>query len=219
MRVSAAAIPATFECRPLAPADRARFRELIAEAFERDPSMAYFFGSSGGDAGEASHRRALAGFIFDKALALGEAVEGAFADGRLAACAVAEPSASGPGAAGALRLIPAAIALSKTLPRGSLGRMNRFAAFARRPFAPWRWRYLTMIGSSPAYRGRGAAAALLDRAIVAARLDPSCLGLALDTENPDNLPYYRRRGFELHSSGEFMGLTVYRMICPSGGES
>lgn len=217
--MSAADARAAFECRPLAPADRAPFCRLIAEAFELDPSMAYFFGSSGGDADEAFHRRALAGFVFDKALALGETVEGAFAEGGLAACAVAEPRASGPGALGALRLIPAAIALSRALPRGSLGRMNRFAAFARRGLTHGSWRYLTMIGSSPAYRGRGAAAALLDRAIIAARRDRSCQGLALDTENPDNLAYYRRRGFKLHSTGEFMGLTIYRMIYPSGGES
>ncbi len=217
--MSPAAVPEPFECRPLAPADRERFCALIAEAFELDPSMAYFFGPSGGDADEAFHRRALAGFVFDKALALGETVEGAFEGGRLAACAVVEPRASGPGALGALRLIPAAIALSKALPRGSLGRMNRFAAFARRPLASGRWRYLTMIGSSPAYRGRGGAAALLERAIVAARLDRSCQGLALDTENPDNLPYYGRRGFELHSSGEFKGFTIYRMIHRSGGEA
>lgn len=213
--MSAAASPARFECRPLARADRAPFCELIALAFERDPSMAYFFRS----AGEVSHRLALAGFVFDKALALGETVEGAFEGGRLAACAVAEPRAAGPGALGALRLVPAAIALSRALPRGSLGRMNRFAAFARRGLATEHWRYLTMIGSAPAYRGRGAAAALLDRAIVAARRDRACQGLALDTENPDNLPYYRRRGFELHSSGEFIGLTIYRMICPSRGGS
>lgn len=205
----------SFECRPLAPADRYRFCALIAEAFERDPSMAYFFGSSGQEA----HRRALAAFVFDKALALGETAEGAFADGRLAACVVVEPRAAGPSALEALRLIPAAIALSKSLPRGSLGRMNRFAAFARRALKPGPWRYLTMIGSSPAYRGCGAAAALLDRAIVAARRERGCRGLALDTENPDNLAYYRRRGFELHSSGAFMGLTIYRMIYKGGGES
>ena len=98
--MSGVAFLAPFECRPLALADRGSFCALIALAFEQDPSMSYFFGSSG----EISHRRALAGFVFDKALALGETVEGAFADGRLAACAVAEPRAAGPGALGALRL-------------------------------------------------------------------------------------------------------------------
>lgn len=226
--MSAAGSNAEFECRPLSRGDRSSFCALFASAFERDPSMGYFFGEGGrrpsakppfgpgegSAAGTDSYRLAMAGFLFDKALSLGEPLEGTFSGIDLAACYVAEPRADGPSIPQILRLIPSALALSARLPGGSLGRMNRFAAFARGGLPEGRWRYLTMIASSPAYRGRGAAAALLDRASEAAASETDCLGLALDTENADNVTYYERRGFELVSTGEFESLHVFRMIRP-----
>ncbi len=55
--------------------------------------------------------------------------------------------------------------------------------------------YLGVLGVSPAHRGRGVGSRLM--APVLARADREGVPVTLETANPDNLPLYRRNGFEV----------------------
>jgi GNAT superfamily N-acetyltransferase/predicted RNA-binding protein with PIN domain len=57
--------------------------------------------------------------------------------------------------------------------------------------------HLNMVGVRRAFRGRGLASLLVDEAQRVSRERPGSRGVTLSTEDPSNIPSYRRLGFEL----------------------
>lgn len=75
---------------------------------------------------------------------------------------------------------------------------------------PPHW-YLYAVGTDPAHQGKGVGAALLEPLLE--RCDAESRGAYLEASRPENVPYYRRFGFEV--TGEFVlprGPVVWRML-------
>ena len=111
-----------------------------------------------------------------------------------------------------VRFLPVALTLS----RPAVRMVNSYGAAVRRaaPRAPHH--YLTMIGVRPAYQGQGVASSLLAAVVDAADADPVSTGVALDTENEENVALYEHKGFVMTCRQVVDGMPVYSMFRPSG---
>ncbi len=207
--------------RRLTPADEPGAAVTLADAFVADPLFVRLFGSSDDSEGERHVRVFLEAVIamnrWGGGLRLGMGATdhgGLPADALLAAALVARP-VIGSGVARSrlsmLRFLPAALAL----PRSTVGTINRYGVAVRRaaPRAPHH--YLSMLGVRPSHQGQGLASALLAAVVDVAEADPASTGVALDTENEDNVALYERRGFTVTSRSVVEGLPVWCMVRPT----
>ena len=92
---------------------------------------------------------------------------------------------------------------SMLLLRGAIGRGGRFFALLARhhPHEP-HW-YLPVLGTDPAFQGRGVGSALLTALL--ARSDAEGLPAYLESSKERNIPFYRRHGFEVQGTLEVPG--------------
>lgn len=111
-----------------------------------------------------------------------------------------------------MRLLPVAIALSRT----SVQLVNRYGAAVRHAAPRTPHHYLTMIGVREPHRSQGMASALLAAIVEAADADPASTGVALDTENEENVALYEHKGFTITSRQFVDELPVYCMFRPGG---
>lgn len=90
--------------------------------------------------------------------------------------------------------------------------MNRYALHSRQGL-PTTFRYfLVKIGVAPGQQGQGFGKMLIDAiADHCRKLDEI---LALDTENPANVPLYQHLGFHLHDEQMLDTLRIYRLHLP-----
>ena len=111
-----------------------------------------------------------------------------------------------------MRFLPVALSLSRT----SVQMINRYSAAVRHaaPRAPHH--YLTMIGVRETHQRQGMASALLAAVVDAADADPASTGVALDTENEENVALYEHKGFAMTSRQVVDGMPVYCMFRPGG---
>ena len=58
----------------------------------------------------------------------------------------------------------------------------------------WRWLYIRQLWVTPAWRGRGLGGTLLASAEAHARAE-NCVGMYIDTFDPENVRFYERKGF------------------------
>lgn len=202
--------------RALGADDRSAFVAVMSAAFARDPWIEVALGIA--DAPASSNRRAaFASFMFDHNRLLGGQPLGLFDGDRLIACALLEPPASrwriGLGMlASLLRFAPIALRLGARRTARLNAYMLRTRAVA--PKAPHH--YLAMIGVAPDAQRRGWGKRLMHEVIARADRVPVSLGLALDTENPDNVPLYRRWGFAVTATVELDGARATAMFRPRG---
>ncbi|WP_416148972.1 GNAT family N-acetyltransferase [Salipaludibacillus sp. HK11] len=75
--------------------------------------------------------------------------------------------------------------------------------------------YLTMIGVEPSYQKTGTGKKVLREIHEIAKSSQPSYTIALDTENPQNVAYYQRLGYELRGTKMIDGLNVYCMIKPA----
>lgn len=196
--------------RPLRTADRGAFIEVMAAAFRWDPLIV----AAIGDRPEAL--RAFLSFMFDMTKLVGGRRLGVFEGEQLAGCLLIE-APDGHGIGDRLRMLGAGIRflpVALQLPRGSTGLFNRYLT-ATRAAAPGKpHAYLTMVGVDPRYQGQGLGRLLIDVATDAAA-EMGAHGVALDTENPVNVPLYAKLGFIQTARlelGPFTSFCMYRSI-------
>lgn len=196
--------------RALRASDRGAFMEVMAAAFRWDPLIVAAIGE------RPEALRAFLSFMFDMTMLVRGRRLGVFEGERLAGCVLVEPP-EGRGLVDGLRLVGAAIRflpVALRLPRTSTALFNRYlnvtrAAAPREPHA-----YLTMVGVDPRHQGKGFGRVLIEAAADAAA-EMGAVGVALDTENPVNVPLYGKLGFiqtvrlEL---GPFTSFCMYRSI-------
>lgn len=75
--------------------------------------------------------------------------------------------------------------------------------------------YLVCIGVTPNVKGKGIGKSLLERIHAIVEADPTSAGIGLDTENPENLPFYQHFGYTLIKTQKLGDLTIYSMFRPN----
>jgi len=75
--------------------------------------------------------------------------------------------------------------------------------------------YLGMIGVLPEHQGKGYARLMLDHVHQIVDDDPEAMGIALNTENPNNVPIYRRFAYEVIGEADVGPLHTWCMFRPS----
>lgn len=181
--------------------------ELLAAAFKNDPAMIYFV--SGEDSRDhPSLRVSIARTLIRSHLSGLGRVFGWFDGNTLVGCALVDLR---PG-----RIVKT-LAYLRTLkdwlalPHGVLRRLNDYGAVSQRDVPKNVTHFLTMVGISPQFQGKGHGGRLLS-----ALEETFGKGAvwALDTENPDNVPFYRHKGFTLYDTLELSEMCLYKMRKP-----
>jgi len=166
---------------------------VLAEAFHAYPVMRYVIGEAGPS--YASRLRRFADFAVAARLQRGELVLGVDdAASHLVAVAtiVGPASIAAPPALDTLRA-----ALWDELGPDALARYERHGAVVGRTRLEVPHYHLSMIGVQPAVAGRGCARVLLDALHARSQRDPGSAGVGLNTQDPANVAFYERFGYEL----------------------
>ena len=74
---------------------------------------------------------------------------------------------------------------------------------------------LGMIGVAPKHQGKGCGGRLLETLNEMSESHPESTGVWLDTENPRNVPYYQRFGYEVKAHSTLDGIDVWGMFRPN----
>lgn len=196
--------------RALRDGDRPAFIDLMAAAFVRDPLFLDLFGDDRQEPAAARRRAAFFAFLFDRSRMAGHTLRGAFdGQGRLQACCLVEDSAHKDPM---LRVLLRFALLLPRLPWRSSRLLNRYMRRTRRVAPRRRHHYLTMIGVLPEHQGQGIGTRLLQELIHTARQTPGVRAVALDTENPANVPRYQKLGFLATKQLRIGRTTVHSMV-------
>lgn len=180
----------------------------LADAFDGDPLMRYFFAAH--PAGPREATRAFFTLLMRVRLAIGAPV-------------IVLETADGPrGIAMGYTTVqpdwPEALerdwaAFESQVP-GLPDRFERYEAASQGHEPPGPHWYLGVIGVDPALRGRGGGRRLIDAFCARAATDPASTGVYLETGNPVNLPFYRAAGFDLRGAGDLEGTPVWCLFRP-----
>lgn len=204
----------TPEISRLTERDKPSFVALMSRAFARDPLFLYVFGDSEHDAKSRSRVTSFISFLFDKSFLLPEEVWGIVENNRLLGAYVVEkPHASKrQHVIGGLLLIWRLLPLCIRLSGHTLRLLNSYMRVTKSAAPPMPHHYLIMIGVDPEVQGKGIGKALLQHLLNTANTDEKSQGVALDTENKDNVSVYRRFGFALSKETQLDGLPIYCMF-------
>lgn len=193
----------------LANPDQAAVSALLNEAFAADPSYDYFLdGCSPVD--KERYRARLVHFIVAYHCQSGLPVWGVTHQGVLVACALLEEPV--PAWRRVLALLWQLPKLIGQVPFSSVQRMNRYAMVSRQGLPKGIKYYLIKIGVSPNHQGQGLGKSLITAILNHYQKDDEIL--ALDTENPANVPLYQHLGFQLHDQQMLDNLCIYRLYRP-----
>ncbi|BBH23439.1 hypothetical protein Back11_47840 [Paenibacillus baekrokdamisoli] len=158
--------------------------------------------------------KAFVSFMFDKSFLLHEEVWGAFENESLLGTYVVEKPHTSKlqNMGGGLLLIGRFIPLIVQMPGKTLSLLNSYMRITRSAAPLLAHHYLIMIGVNPKAQGKGIGKALLQHLLNTVNADNKSQGVALDTENKENVNLYRRFGFTLSREVQFDNLPVYCMF-------
>lgn len=191
----------------LTTAARAEAVEVLAAAFHDYPVMRFVL-KDAGPAYEA-RLRALIGVFCDVRLMCGFPLLGLREGGLLAAVAGINDPAPGPWPPS---LQAAWAALSRTLGPPAFDRLERFEAASVRLAPAVPHYFLGIIGVRPDLQGRGLARTLIDELIRMSETHRHSTGICLTTERAENLPVYRRFGFQVIGEADIDELHTWVMF-------
>lgn len=198
----------------LSKSDKALFVSLMSKAFSQDPLFLHLFGDSECNSTARSHMTSFVSFMFDKSFLLHEEVWGCFEnESLLGAYIVEKPHANKLQSiwGGFLligRLFPLLFSMSGT----TLQFLNSYMRVTRSSAPPWTHHYLIMIGVEPKIQGKGFGKTLLYHLLNIVNADKNSMGIALDTENKENIYLYQKFGFSVNRETSFDNLPVYCMF-------
>ena len=197
---------ATIKIIPVDSKDKERAVEILLAAFEQDPLMSYFFGNE-------YHN--LAKYVMEYVCNLpslsNSVLWGAFVEEKLAGVAlVTPPKAKEQNRQEAIALADEQLAIA--IGEAVITRMETYFQIkdANKPKQPHF--YLDILAVSPECQGPGVGKALLETIHKMSESSPQSVGVALDTENEDNLDLYRRFGYSLSTTTKLDRLTIWSMF-------
>ncbi|WP_232229130.1 GNAT family N-acetyltransferase [Paenibacillus zanthoxyli] len=193
--------------------DKPLFVSLMSRAFAKDPLFTHLFGDSVLDRTASSHVTAFVSFMFDKSFLLNEEVWGYFEnESLLGAYIVEKPHESKLQNMKGLLLIGRLIPLLFQMSGQTLSLLNSYMRVTRSAAPPLTHHYLIMIAVQPEDQGKGIGKVLLKHLLNTVNKDTKSHGVALDTENKENINWYRKFGFTLSNETQIDNLPVYCMF-------
>lgn len=202
----------------LTKADKPLFVSLMSRAFAQDPLFLHLFGDSKLDRKAKSRVKTFISFMFDKSFLLHEEAWGYFENDSLMGTYVVEkPQASKLQNMKGILLIVRLIPLFFQLSGQTLSLLNSYMRVTRSSAPSFTHHYLIMIGVSPEEQGKGIGKSLLQHLLNKVKTDKKSRGIALDTENKENVNLYRRFGFTLSKEAQMGNIPVYCMFYQKEG--
>ncbi|GEM46425.1 hypothetical protein DC3_20600 [Deinococcus cellulosilyticus NBRC 106333 = KACC 11606] len=184
------------------------FVHLISAAFEKDPLFVHLLGPEA----PAGRREKLAGFLWDKAHLMAEQRLGVAQDGKLlAACLLATPESR---VTPSFPMIWRSLRLLRHFSPALLQQLNAYAEQTQKHAPDVAHHYLVLIGTHPEHQGQGLGKQLMTHIMQKVKQHRTSAGLALDTENADNVRLYQHLGFDLRHEAHLKDLPLYCMFRP-----
>jgi ribosomal protein S18 acetylase RimI-like enzyme len=181
---------------------------LLGRAFVGDPLMRYLLGDQGG---YGKRLRAVFRYQCELQRLMGWPLLGLVPRTRLAGVVgVAMPEQPNE-LAGLARL---ETELSAALGELAQRRLDRYAEHTSAHFPAEPLLYVRMIGVRPESQGRGYAHMLLDEVQRRSEAHPRSTGVALDTENAENVEIYKRLGYQVVGRAQVDRIHVWCMFRP-----
>lgn len=170
-------------------ADAPRITAVLCEAFAGYPVMRFVLGDEDGE-----RLARLIGMFVLARVYRGEPLLGVNIESRIAAVAIASHPGGGPSPE-AFRALRAEV--WRELGAAAEARYDAYGeGLASFPF-DFPHVHLNMVGVLPSFRGRGLARLLIDEVQRISMARPESRGVTLTTEDPANVPFYEKLGFEV----------------------
>lgn len=193
---------------------RSQIVAALCSAFRDYSTMRYMLGDSTDD--YDTHLAELIAYYVDSRLTRDWPVIGVRADGEIVAVAMGNEPVAKP-APDALQ--HAYDRLRKVIGGDAFDRMAAFEAVSDRIEPDYPHFFLGMLGVNPDYQGRGYAAELIERFRELSAADSRSKAVVLSTEDPDNLPFYKKIGFEIVADAEVGELHTWCLALPTPGSA
>jgi GNAT superfamily N-acetyltransferase len=196
----------------LNPAERDSALALLTRAFKDDPLMTYIL-----EGKNISSRNVALQALMDFSLSIREHLDWpilGLGDGGILSgvAALSLPAEDDPW--------PLALKQRFTIVEELLGqkgskRLARYGDISERERPKGLHIYLGVLGVDPATQGRGFGKKILDSVQDFSERYPGSTGVALDTENPRNVPFYEHCGYEVVSRHELEPVTICCLFRPN----
>jgi len=187
--------------------------EVLALAFEHDPAIQYLFSSVNQPGAFRYQLRELYHYVCMVRFELQLPLLGCVVDNQLVGVAcvaelVAKPMTD--------HLIKMYERLKSVFGPETTSRLEAYAQLTDqfRPKQPHF--YLRVIGVHPEAQGKGYGRILLEAVHELSEAHPTSTGVALDTENADNVPFYQHCGYALIAKTKLEQLAIWCMFRPNG---
>ena len=181
--------------------------DLLVLAFERDPAYRYFL-----SADRSGYRRRLR-IVFRSLLALwrssGQPARGIVSGQRLAGLAMLQRTGARLGVWPQLRwLLEVSLFTGPRVVSRILGDMR--IAESARPTEPHF--YLLILAVHPDFQGSGCGRTLLESLQARSEREPRSKGVCLETENPNNVPFYQHIGYRATARNRYADLEIITLF-------
>jgi GNAT superfamily N-acetyltransferase len=178
--------------------------QMLTRAFDGDPLMQALFSGTSIDGDEA--RFELFRFSCAVRVELEWPLIGLIEGSRI--CGVACVSLPGK-PQWPLTLIEEHDHFKRRLGAGPAGKYEAYSEIveSQRPQKPHH--FLAVLGVDPRDQGRGFGRQLIEHVHQLAKEHPTSTGVALDTENPENISFYERMGYHCTAESDFYGTKIW----------
>lgn len=180
--------------------------DLLIKAFEKDPMIVFLF--------SGKQHRLFFRFLINKSQMLNEQMIGERVGEQWVTVANVELPADSKSISWVqqLRFLVGALGLIFKIPVKSFIFINKYMRFTTsvRPKSPHH--YLVFMGVDPKMQGQGFGRKTLEYIHCLIDQDPLSTGIGLDTENPENVTFYKKFGYQLVAQKNIQGVTIYSMF-------
>lgn len=179
--------------------------DILTHSFQADPLIRHMFPTD-----TVAQSRPFFAYLLAKAAVLQELVLGLTLNGQLVAVALAEPPAGRPTLVQLARFVWLSLRLPWQISWRNFWFINQYMRVTTNFRPPQPHFYLVCVGVAPTCQGQGYGRMLIDE--IHGRAHQQAAGVALDTENPHNVPLYEHLGYHLQGSKAVDSVMVYSLF-------